>query len=125
MGLCPMHDIRRLQFVSLDQYLRQMHSDILAQVLRSFCDFAERVMPKVQRSPDATMWNVAGPIVIDHVQLTKLSAHVDNLLRLVGFEDDCVATSEPCPGFAMLKKEATRASLLFREFKRCSEAGDP
>ena len=104
-----------MEFLSLDIFMLQMHSQYLSKVLYALSEFGDSVLASMQANPGAPYWNLKGPIVIDKSNWCKLCRRVMALLQFLGLDYARQSLSR-WPDRSMLEAAAERAERLFGRF---------
>jgi hypothetical protein len=112
---------------SLDQYMLQMHASRLAQVIDAYTAFAARVLPWIQKNPEAQSWWVNEHLLVQRHHWTIFSCRVMTLLKASGFENGAfqptsTQSADRWPNLDQLHESARRASRIFGAFGAAEDA---
>ena len=126
-GSFPNIKSKNYEYSSLDQYMLQMHASILAEVFDSFTAFAARVLPSIQKDPEAQSWWLNEHLLIQRHHWSSFSCRVMTLLKTSGFEDGVfqpksTTSSDRWPNLEQLHESALRAWCIFGAFGSADDA---
>jgi hypothetical protein len=118
---------KNFEFCSLDQFMLQMHASRLAEVFDAFTAFAARVIPLIQKNPEAQSWWLNEHLLIQRHHWTALACRVMTLLKACGFEDGefqprSTVSVDRWPNLETLHESALHASRIFGVFGTADDA---
>jgi hypothetical protein len=121
MGLSPLRKAPLPLMNSLDQYILHMGCATLSEVLDALTTFAERVIPNIDRAPDALLWPVCGPLLITRDRWFRLSRAIMALLHLILerpsiLDRPSFSQHRSWPDSDRLLRSAARAHSIFWRF---------
>ena len=118
LSLCQTVKVQNLMYFSLDTFMLQMHSEQIAEVLRSLSAFADRVRLLIRWNPTAEAWWLHQDVLIHRRHWLALSNRVLNLVRLLGFHelDATPPPLHPWPYYDELRAAACDAARIFGPF---------
>ena len=109
MGLCASRTSCSLVCDTVDEYIRRLCNAELASALQLICTFAQRIMDRINRNPQAPFWSVSGAIVMTRESWLLFCAEMEGLA--VHVAADCAGQgSDPCD--AMAASASTASELL-------------
>jgi hypothetical protein len=78
------HQLAKPYFISLDDYVRQMHPDKILIILEQLVKFGERVVPLVREDETARAWFLNEHLLIQAHHWKTLASRVMNLVKQLG-----------------------------------------
>ena len=113
MKLCSHSTARRLTASS--QFIMQMYSPQIAQVLNCFSQFGWRVLPLIREQPSALEWWINDDVLIHRRHWFAMCRSVLTIVRLTG-----TVEHQGLPFCKELEAAAQAAVSLFGPFVQCN-----
>ena len=107
---------RALKFSSLDHFMLQMQRKYIADILDDFTRFGEHVTGLINVSPNALMWHIAGPILVERRSWATFCRQMMNLLQIISTHDNLNLKRSDWPDFELLACAIERARHIFGKF---------
>ncbi len=111
LGLVSRSAAERL-FHTMDDYMLQMHSEKIATVLESLTSFAHRIIPLINKDPDAPCWWINDQILVQRRHWFSFSRRVNALVSIISecIEKNIRQNNSNSPGENLC--DAARATAL-------------
>jgi hypothetical protein len=102
-------------FGTLDDYMLEMHSDKITAVLKSFTLFALRIVPLIQKDPNAQCWWINSEILVQRRHWRSLSRRIIALVSIVieCLEKNFQRNQSNLPGEVKLRAAARETAVMF------------
>ncbi len=115
LGLCSRLAAKMAVAQTLDDYMLEMHADILATVLESFAAFANRITPLIQKDPTAPEWWLNSQILVQRRHWFLLARRVTLLVRIIldRLDKNIKRKQSTLPGEVRLCEAARTAAWLY------------